>query len=334
MLGLMQYKSFEEWNSSPEIAETARRLYRSIDNLELYPGLMCEEPKPSTSGSGLAPGYTISRAILSDAAALVRGDRFVRSRGPVSRRAPSLTFPFRPRTQLTYEATAGSLTSYHYRDLQPDYENGAFGGQLGKLLLRHFPRAYSYNSIYALFPFTTPETTKAILTDLGIAHKYDFSRPVSSAAWASIKNYKDAEAVFSDTTAFANVYGPALATMTRKGEYHLLDNLERSTSPKATSDFSKVITAGVYPSQWPADSYKVAAQLTKAKLSSAAWSSGANVLSLDVIADVAIPVVAEFIAQKFGVPLKSKENPLGLWNTTQFYEALTEMWTFAYLEYV
>jgi linoleate 10R-lipoxygenase len=30
-------------------------------------------------GAGLCPGYTISRAILSDAVALVRGDRFLTS---------------------------------------------------------------------------------------------------------------------------------------------------------------------------------------------------------------------------------------------------------------
>ena len=41
------------------------------------PGLSAEEPKPSQAGSGLAPGYTVSRAILSDAASLVRGDRYV-----------------------------------------------------------------------------------------------------------------------------------------------------------------------------------------------------------------------------------------------------------------
>lgn len=78
MLGLKEYTDFTEWNPDKDIAETAHRLYKHVDNLELYPGLMAEQPKPSQEGSGLAPGYTISRAILSDAAALVRGDRFVR----------------------------------------------------------------------------------------------------------------------------------------------------------------------------------------------------------------------------------------------------------------
>jgi len=66
-----------EWNTDPVIANAARELYKDIENLELMPGLAAEEPKPSQAASGLAPGDTISRAILSDAAALVRGDRYV-----------------------------------------------------------------------------------------------------------------------------------------------------------------------------------------------------------------------------------------------------------------
>jgi hypothetical protein len=34
-------------------------------------------------------------------------------------------------------------------------------------------KAYTYNSVYALFPFTTPAVNKQILIELGIAHKYD-----------------------------------------------------------------------------------------------------------------------------------------------------------------
>lgn len=52
-------------------------LYGHPDNVELYPGLMAEEAKkPFSPGSGLCPGFTISETILSDAVALVRGDRF------------------------------------------------------------------------------------------------------------------------------------------------------------------------------------------------------------------------------------------------------------------
>jgi hypothetical protein len=52
-------------------------LYGHPNDIELYVGVQAEEAKkPFYPGSGLCPGFTISAAILSDAVALVRGDRF------------------------------------------------------------------------------------------------------------------------------------------------------------------------------------------------------------------------------------------------------------------
>ncbi|GAA5924353.1 hypothetical protein JCM3775_005666 [Rhodotorula graminis] len=97
--------------------------------------------------------YSISRAILSDAAALVRGDRF-----------------------FTTDYNAGKLTSVRWEDLKPELDNGSFGGVIGKLLMRHFPAYFTYNAIYALFPFSTPHTTKANLEHLGIGSHTPSSR--------------------------------------------------------------------------------------------------------------------------------------------------------------
>ena len=75
--GLTKHKTFESINSDPEVANTLRRLYDQPDFVELYPGLVVEETKPQmVPGSGLCTNFTISRAVLSDAVALVRGDRF------------------------------------------------------------------------------------------------------------------------------------------------------------------------------------------------------------------------------------------------------------------
>jgi hypothetical protein len=57
-----------------DIVET---LYGHPDDIELYPGLQAEEAKkPFLPGSGLCLGFTMATAILADAVALVRGDRF------------------------------------------------------------------------------------------------------------------------------------------------------------------------------------------------------------------------------------------------------------------
>jgi hypothetical protein len=59
------------------MGKTVESLYGHPDNIELYPGILAEEAKkPFEPGSGLCTGFTISFAILSDAVALVRGDRF------------------------------------------------------------------------------------------------------------------------------------------------------------------------------------------------------------------------------------------------------------------
>lgn len=74
---LKPHDSFESINSDPKVAEQLRHLYEHPDFVELYPGIVCEEAKtPMVPGVGIAPTFTISRAILSDAVCLVRGDRF------------------------------------------------------------------------------------------------------------------------------------------------------------------------------------------------------------------------------------------------------------------
>ena len=73
---LSPHQTFEDINPDPLVAEKLKRLYDHPDFVELYPGLVAEEAKKAmTPGSGLCTSFTISRAILSDAVALIRGDR-------------------------------------------------------------------------------------------------------------------------------------------------------------------------------------------------------------------------------------------------------------------
>lgn len=74
--GLTKHETFESINKDVHVADQLRHLYEHPDFVELYPGLVVEEAKEKQVGSGLCPSYTVSRAILSDAVALVRGDRF------------------------------------------------------------------------------------------------------------------------------------------------------------------------------------------------------------------------------------------------------------------
>lgn len=81
--GLKPHKTFEDINSDPKVADQLRHLYEHPDFVELYPGIVSEEAKvPMVPGVGISPTFTVSRAILSDAVVLVRGDRFYTVRYP------------------------------------------------------------------------------------------------------------------------------------------------------------------------------------------------------------------------------------------------------------
>ncbi|KAF8132273.1 heme peroxidase [Boletus edulis] len=154
-IGLRPYKSFQEWNPDPVIHSAAEEIYGHIDNLELYVGVQAEETKPPMPGAGLCPGYTISRAILSDAVCLTRGDRL-----------------------STVDLTPYNLTSWGYQHCMDTTDNGSCGGMLNKLLFHLLPDQFPAGSTYAHFPFLTPDFMHQSLaswsTDL---HYYDFRRP-------------------------------------------------------------------------------------------------------------------------------------------------------------
>ncbi|CEL62199.1 hypothetical protein RSOLAG1IB_10281 [Rhizoctonia solani AG-1 IB] len=176
-MGLKPFATFEEWNRDPNIANAAKKLYGTIDNLELYAGLHAEETMPLGTGSGLCAGYTITRAILSDAIALIRGDRF-----------------------FTTDFTPTNLTAWGIQDVARDPNNGAFGAYLPKLLMRALPRHYPHDSVYSLFPFFTPSATKENLTRLKLADKYDFERPTATSVPVFIKNISGMKHILDDTS--------------------------------------------------------------------------------------------------------------------------------------
>ncbi|CAG8702365.1 1164_t:CDS:10, partial [Acaulospora colombiana] len=130
------YTTFQEWNPDPEIWMAAQALYEQVDRLELYPGLQAEDTKPPGPGAGLCPGYTVSRAILADAIALTRGDRF-----------------------YTHDFTPSIYTSWGFKDCQrnpsnPDMKNNLI--RLGK------EKKYSFDRPAPLNPIKAVESTPAI----------------------------------------------------------------------------------------------------------------------------------------------------------------------------
>lgn len=109
---LEPHQDFDSVTKNKEVANALKHLYGTVDDIELYPGLVVEDAKERIDpGSGLCPSYTVSRGVLSDAVALVREtDTTPRPTRP--RRSPTGDFRNRPLTSpLTTAAWRTSSSS-------------------------------------------------------------------------------------------------------------------------------------------------------------------------------------------------------------------------------
>lgn len=179
---LKPYATFRDWNPNEEIASAAERLYGTIDKLELHAGLQAEQAKYVAPGAGLCPGYTISRAILSDAVALVRGDPF-----------------------MTIYNTPSALTNWGYSYTQTDRNDGSYGGILTRMLFTLLPDYYPRGSSYAHFPFIVPDAMRryaAKWPDNEVS-KYSFTRPATPVGAVIVaRSYQDTKRVLTDSEYF------------------------------------------------------------------------------------------------------------------------------------
>ncbi|KAF8879290.1 heme peroxidase [Infundibulicybe gibba] len=296
-LGLKQFETFEEWNPDPEIASAARRLYGHIDNLELYTGLQCEATMPLSGGLRFACGYTMTRAVLSDAIALVRGDRF-----------------------YTTDFTPANLTTWGYLDCQREPNNGGSGGEMPKLLMRHLPRHYPFNSTYGCFPFFTPQKMKDSLTRQGIVDRYTFTRPVTTPIPKVLNTFAGIKYVFNDPTRFHNVYD-----MKGLGDgYGFILSFDEAT--KHDADKALVSTTCPFPAKNSLDEYRAwYRDSVTQKIQERSWRhDGVPGNYVDIVSDVINATSVHWAADRMcGLPLKTKSNPTGLYTEQEIYEILT-----------
>ncbi|KAL8965257.1 MAG: hypothetical protein Q9183_003949 [Haloplaca sp. 2 TL-2023] len=164
--GLKPHDSFESINSDPTVADGLKHLYGHPDFVEIYTGLVSEEAKvPMVPGVGIAPTFTISRAVLSDAVALVRGDRF-----------------------YTVDYNTKSLTNWGYSEVQYNL-NIEQGCMISKLILRTLPNWFKTDSIYAHYPMTVPSENRKIMRDLKREQDYSWDRPTFKSPGVSVTSY-------------------------------------------------------------------------------------------------------------------------------------------------
>jgi hypothetical protein len=321
-LGLKPYKEFIEWNSDPEIAMAAEKLYETTDNLELHVGLVCEESKPVMPGAGLCPSYTTSRAILADACALTRGDR-----------------------HLTVDYTPYNLTAWGFCYAARDITNASFGGMLGTLFQNTLPDHFPAESVYTQFPLLTPKAMQKFMTDLGYGDRYTYVRPLKAPAKLSARDGVDVKAVLGNGSMWKTPYVDN-ARMVMKGEGLLMWLNDPVKFAREKSLVEGVVLGGV--------SGGISGSVSKTGISGEAVErakkyyyektaeflkersytlSRSKTRSVDIVRDVLMAVPLHWASYELaGLPLKSPQDPRGSLYEEELYDMLKDIYNFVFLD--
>ena len=220
---LKPHDTFDGINPDPVVAEQLKHLYEHPDYVEMYPGMVTENAKePMVPGVGIAPNYTISRAILSDAVTLVRGDRF-----------------------YTTDYNARNLTNWGYSEVQYDL-NINQGCVIYKLFLRAFPDHFKPNSVYAHYPMTIPSENKKILRNLGRDDQYSWDKPGLVSPRVNLTSYSGAKYILEHPKDFKVIWGEATGQTMGKGGWDLMLSGDSQLNTKQR----KLMGDPLHPDQW------------------------------------------------------------------------------------
>ncbi|KAE8144928.1 heme peroxidase [Aspergillus avenaceus] len=300
---LTPYKTFEEINPDPYISEQLRRLYDHPDLVEIYPGVIVEDTKESVvPGSGLCTNFTISRAILSDAVALVRGDRF-----------------------YTVDFTPKHLTNWAFSEIQPK-DSVDQGHVFYKLVLRAFPNHFKGNSIHAHFPLVIPSENEKILSKLGSAGNYTWDKPRYTPQPQFINSHSACMAILSDQEAFKVTWGSKIEFLMHRDSrpYGRDFMLSGDKPPNARS--RKMMGTALYRKRWEEEVKAFYEEITLKLLHRHSYKI-AGTHQVDIVRDVANLAQVHFCATVFSLPLKTEANPRGIFTESELYMIMAVVFT-------
>ena len=293
--GLKGYDTFEDINSDPAIADQLRNLYQHPDNVELYPGLVAEEAKdPLVPGVGIAPTYTISRVVLSDAVALVRGDRY-----------------------YTTDYHAGNLTNWGLKEADYDL-NVNHGCVFYKLFIRAFPNHFKGDSVYAHYPMVTPDENRRILTNLGRVDRFSFDRPKFQTPRVDITSYGAAKYILNNQEKYKVNWEEGLGFLMGDGGRRFMLSGDTPFHAEQRRCMSELL----YKDGWKTAVKSFYSMIAERLLSEKSYKI-AGKTHVDLVRDVGNLAHTHFVARMFNLPLKTHDNPKGVLSEQELYQALS-----------
>jgi linoleate 8R-lipoxygenase/9,12-octadecadienoate 8-hydroperoxide 8R-isomerase len=298
--GLEPHREFTDINPDKSVAEQLERLYDHPDQVELYPGLVAERTKePRVPGAGLSPSFTVSRAVLSDAVALVRGDRFY-------------TVDYHPK----------KLTNWGYSAVA--YDNSIDNGCVAyKLFLTAFPQHFRPNSIYAHYPMTIPPEMSTVMKSLLRYDQFNWDRPSRLPDTQVAFSYAAVKAIAANTKAFKVTWGGNMEYLMGPSAKGFMLKSGGPEDVEARKAMQKALYAD---GKWESSVRKYFETKMSEMLKKKAYKL-ANFNQVDVVRDIGNLVSVHYVSELFSLPLKTEKQPAGVFTENEMYLALLAVYT-------
>ncbi|KAL0943160.1 fatty acid oxygenase [Colletotrichum truncatum] len=307
--GLTRHPTFEDINPDKEVADKLRFLYGSPDAVELYPGLIAEKAKPPMApGSGLCGNFTMTRAILSDAVALVRGDRF-----------------------YTIDYTPKNLTNWGFNQANYDH-NVDQSHVMYKLVYRAFPNSFQHNSIYAHFPFTVPSENKKILDKLDRSYLYTWDEPKTKTPLITILSHKAISDILYSPQDFKVITGDAIRHLVAQPGKDYGWDFCLSGDGKANAMNRTLVRKALISGPWEKEIWKWYTHVTPKVLQLNSFPIPKNKREVDIVRDVINVTNTRFNAALFCMPIKNEESPWGIYTDQELYSVLGALFQSVFMD--
>ncbi|GIK07532.1 hypothetical protein Aspvir_003198 [Aspergillus viridinutans] len=178
----------------------------------------------------------------------------------------------------------------------------AGGGVMYKLLMRAFPGWYQPNSVYALYPFVTPEKSREIMVKYMKFKDLSFDRPSYTPPPVPVTTWEGATNVLEDQKRFHVPWGAHTFQIT--GHDYML-----SGDSAANAEQRRFVKECLYePKTILEDVRKLYESITTDLLHDKSVKLR-DCYHVDIVRDVGNLAHAHFCSQFFSIPLKAKKDP-------------------------
>lgn len=194
-----------------------------------------------------------------------------------------------------------------------------------KLILRAFPNHFKADSVYAHFPLVIPSENRTILTKLGQEDKYTFDRPEYVPLPTIITSYHACTSILDNKKDFNVTWGKAITFLMHNNGKEYGADFMLSGDFEINARSRQLMNTALYRNTWEQEVRSFYEKMTLQLLHEKSYKLG-GVNQVDIIRDVGNLVNVHFAAEMFFLPLKTKDNPRGIYSETELYSVMARKW--------